>query len=619
MRSRKWLISAGLLVLLLYAVVRCAWMADDAYITFRTCENWLAGYGPRWNTYERVQAYTNPLWMIACTIALAITREEFVTISVLQIALALVAGLLVVANARSAWSAAAALLVLCLSRAFVDFSASGMENGLAHVLAIAWAAAVMKSTGSPRSIRTQTFFASLLLVTRLDLIWLALPALVRARRQPRALLMGAFPLFAWALFAFLYYGSVIPNSARAKLTSGISEMRFLSSGYAYFADGLRIDPLTLFALAISIGIGVFSARRRAVAIGIALALAYVLAVGGDFMSGRFFTIPLAAAAALIADLRIEPRAFAFAAAAIALLAAKVGAPTITDRYQNIPDANLSIVDCRLAFHVFTGLTVKRSSGPAPYPEFIRFGRSLRFAREPPVLPAIGIGGYYAGPDVRIIDAFALSDPLRSRLPIPDADNEKPLKMGHFMRPVPEGYRETVARGTNVIRHPALREYYEKIAFVTQGPLFSPARWLASIELELGSFDDSRDRFLATYGEKPVQLAWLPPQGLAPASFPSLACYTWWRPCAPVGYRFTESGLRVVLAHPAYASHLAIATTPGAYDLVFRIGDEEIGRQSLRVEGQSIVALQRRGYDTIALLPHGRGERETTYFSLFSEP
>ena len=40
-----------------------AWVADDAYITFRTIENFHQGYGLRWNIIERVQTYTHPLWM----------------------------------------------------------------------------------------------------------------------------------------------------------------------------------------------------------------------------------------------------------------------------------------------------------------------------------------------------------------------------------------------------------------------------------------------------------------------------------------------------------------------------------------------------------------------------
>lgn len=39
------------------------WMADDAYIDLRVVHNILSGYGPVFNVGERVEAFTNPLWV----------------------------------------------------------------------------------------------------------------------------------------------------------------------------------------------------------------------------------------------------------------------------------------------------------------------------------------------------------------------------------------------------------------------------------------------------------------------------------------------------------------------------------------------------------------------------
>ncbi len=50
--------------LLLGLVAARAWVCDDAYISFRTLENLLDGYGLRWNVDERVQVYTHPLWLL---------------------------------------------------------------------------------------------------------------------------------------------------------------------------------------------------------------------------------------------------------------------------------------------------------------------------------------------------------------------------------------------------------------------------------------------------------------------------------------------------------------------------------------------------------------------------
>jgi arabinofuranosyltransferase len=54
----------GVLGLLLVFTTLRAWLCDDAYITFRTVDNFIHGYGLTWNVAERVQAYTHPLWML---------------------------------------------------------------------------------------------------------------------------------------------------------------------------------------------------------------------------------------------------------------------------------------------------------------------------------------------------------------------------------------------------------------------------------------------------------------------------------------------------------------------------------------------------------------------------
>lgn len=70
---------AALLALFVVVLVRTAWVSDDAYITFRTIDNFIGGYGLRWNVDERVQAYTHPLWMLLLSAGHAITREPYFT------------------------------------------------------------------------------------------------------------------------------------------------------------------------------------------------------------------------------------------------------------------------------------------------------------------------------------------------------------------------------------------------------------------------------------------------------------------------------------------------------------------------------------------------------------
>ena len=52
-----------------------AWLCEDSFITFRVVDNVIHGYGPRWNTVERVQVFTHPLWMLALCAVDFVTRD----------------------------------------------------------------------------------------------------------------------------------------------------------------------------------------------------------------------------------------------------------------------------------------------------------------------------------------------------------------------------------------------------------------------------------------------------------------------------------------------------------------------------------------------------------------
>lgn len=42
------------LLVITIILIRTAWLSDDAYISFPSVDNFLAGHGPVWNTIERV-------------------------------------------------------------------------------------------------------------------------------------------------------------------------------------------------------------------------------------------------------------------------------------------------------------------------------------------------------------------------------------------------------------------------------------------------------------------------------------------------------------------------------------------------------------------------------------
>ena len=56
--------SFGLAACAIGLAVSRVWVADDAYITFRHIVQFLAGNGLTFNTLERVEGFTHPLWAV---------------------------------------------------------------------------------------------------------------------------------------------------------------------------------------------------------------------------------------------------------------------------------------------------------------------------------------------------------------------------------------------------------------------------------------------------------------------------------------------------------------------------------------------------------------------------
>ena len=102
-------------------------------------------------------------------------------------------------------------------------------------------------------------------------------------------------------FSLFYYGTIFPNTAFAKLDTGIAKSVLLPQGLAYLGASFRFDPVT--PLLIACGLVVAGVRRSAsqlaVAAGAVAYLAYTVWIGGDFMLGRYLAAPLFCALVLI--------------------------------------------------------------------------------------------------------------------------------------------------------------------------------------------------------------------------------------------------------------------------------------------------------------------------------
>ncbi|MFH1067308.1 MAG: hypothetical protein V1746_05350, partial [bacterium] len=296
----------------LVLVVRRGWVTEDAFITLRTVDNFVHGLGLGWNPDERVQAYTHPLWMFLLSVFYFVTREPFYT--ALLVGLGVSAAALVLLTfrvAKTAVGALAGLLILSFSNAFVDFSTSGMENPLTHLLLVIFAWVYFgEEKSSEQKLRKLSFLAALGILTRMDTALLYAPCLAWEMWKLRgewkkalwAIIVGQLPFILWEMFSLFYYGFLFPNTAYAKLNTGIPSVEMWRQGWLYYLSSLEKDPLTLFGIVMGLVVALVGKKKEewALALGIILYSVYVAKVGGDFMLGRFLTPALMASVILVA-------------------------------------------------------------------------------------------------------------------------------------------------------------------------------------------------------------------------------------------------------------------------------------------------------------------------------
>ncbi len=509
-RFLRWLSLAMFLIVL----VRTAWLCDDAYITFRVVDNAAHGYGLRWNVDERVQAFTSPLWTFALIPGYLLTGDIYSVSLVLCIAASLaaawIAGFCVAASPATG---VAVLAILVSSRAFVDYSTSGLENALMHLVlaAFAWR---LRGLGQPlRSLTLLAGLGGLVALCRHDAVLLVVPALAwmawsrRTRREWAALALGFVPFVVWTAFSLLYYGFAVPNTAYAKLATGVPASERVAQGWHYLGESLRHDPLTLSATLLFVAIVFWrgTAPARSLACGAVLYLGYVVIIGGDFMSGRFLAAPLLVAVLALSSFPLPLRpAWGLVAAAGAVAVGLLSSPpTLLSGAEYGLDRE-SIVDVRgvadeRAFYFPVSGWLNGLPGPKPLDNPVHEALAARRCGHPLAIKgAVGYFGFFAGPGVHVVDFHGLGDPLLARLPAVVSDDlwkewcrdmtgKEPatkLRVGHFRRIVPTGYVSHLLGRDGAWVDPRLGEFARRLDLVTKGPLFSGARLAQIVRFNL---------------------------------------------------------------------------------------------------------------------------------------
>lgn len=503
---RNTFVPAFFMAVLLAVIIKNAWVCDDAYVTFRVIDNFINGFGLRWNIADRVQAYSNPLWLMLMTPVYHFSGEFYFSSITVSVILTFSAVMIVIwkpENKLSAISTGIAFLVC--SNSFIDYSTSGLENAPGYFLF-----AVFLNLYSSGELNRKRFFlifltAGFIILNRVDHVIIVFPFLLYCFMKYNRSVHGKYlstesmiPVFAglspvilWTLFSLVYYGFPVPNTAFAKLNTGVDRYLIIKQGFYYIEDFIKHDFIGASAIGILL---IFSfplirnLKKSPYFFSPVLYILYILWIGGDFMSGRFFTVLIFMAFTVIISINIKYYYAVIAIIPVVILLSFLNLrnPVLSGRdYSNKKFSN-GVADERGYYFAYTGLFNNLKDTKKPLNPFEKKGiRDGKFI----IKDGVGFSGYNFGPEYHILDRYALGEPLLARIPYQNPfEIKKVFRPGHNGRDFPAGLKDSLKTGENRIVHPALKLYFDKLRIITKDDIFSWNRLYEILKMNAGKYD-----------------------------------------------------------------------------------------------------------------------------------
>jgi len=271
---------------------------DDAYISYRYVENFVEGHGLVFNYGERVEGYTNFLW-------------------IMLLSLASIAGLPIIPVSKVigvACGAATVLMAFLITREFSDhrrwyipfiapvflvangalayWVIGGLETGLfIFLFSLALYLEFRKPSLTPFVLILATLTrpeGGLLFAIIFLYRWLTLKRGLKSLAEYGGTYIGL--LVPYAIFKLIYFGDFLPNPFYAK--TGMS-LEYLSSGLAYFAKfAFHYGLFGLFVLMPLPFLRRLPEKIKLAWLVVVIYSIYIVLVGGDVLKVHRFFLPI---------------------------------------------------------------------------------------------------------------------------------------------------------------------------------------------------------------------------------------------------------------------------------------------------------------------------------------
>lgn len=503
-----------------------SYICDDSLITCRTADNFVHGYGLRWNVIERVQSFTNPLWLFLIIIlyyplhflAEPHAAEKFWLILVVlcyTFSLLLIWKISHYLIQRKQYIAL--LLVaatLFSSRAFADFICSGMENPLSFVL-LAWFYSLFFQNKFDKSadFTKMYFIASLAFLNRQDnILFCILPLLFLFYKQYqldrkfwnviKSALLGFAPTYIWLVFAVIYFGFPFPNTYYAKMDFGYTDIVIKQSINYLYTVSIK-DSVTMLSILMSLGLAIYFFSRHTIIYlaSILTYFAYLLFTGGDFMGTRFLGVPFVLSIIFFQYpikyklLRNKYLIYFIVVLMFFYNFFYIESPwkyfiyhrkyksishysTVDPHIFNLKQTHNRIFFDKLFYFKPSNILFYNYIS-FPFEKYLHIYhtglcRSCSEKKKTLHITFGGMDGVCMGSKHTLIDGYALTEPLLARLPV--KVSEHGFFVAHIWHDFPLGLILSYQKNQNLLTDKTLAKYYDKILVITRGDLFTKERW-----------------------------------------------------------------------------------------------------------------------------------------------
>ncbi|MBC7926361.1 MAG: hypothetical protein H7039_11955 [Bryobacteraceae bacterium] len=305
------MIAVGLACIFLYHVRD--FFHNDSYITLRYAQRILAGQGNTWTDGERVEGYTNPLWL-GQLVLFGATGVDLPLLSRI-LGVAYLFGFAALWYLFRLWPPA--LLLLTTNLGFIVWSISGMESVgfcflISTTLLLTW-----RLVTEPES--SDTYPLSALA---------GLAAALASLTRPEGMLAGVFaigivaalnrnvrqafwiaasftvPVGLYEIYRIFYFGDLLSNSSYAKV-DGISPVVQLK-GFLYYLSASKFILVPALSCGL-LALWIIPVRYRLLGLFAIPTLVAVALGGGDHMIAGRLLLPVIAVAACLAGLALHQR------------------------------------------------------------------------------------------------------------------------------------------------------------------------------------------------------------------------------------------------------------------------------------------------------------------------